>query len=363
MLETIRGFAPEKLKASGEDEELCRRHGEHFFALAQEAEPHLRSDEIEWVDRLDPDLDNLRAAFDFFEASGEGQRTLRLATAISRFWYLRGLWPEGLRRVEAALSVDDAPTTDRGRALSDAAVMAALNLDYERGRRRAEESLAVHKALGDASGIASARFSLGFVAVEEGDFQGALPPLEESLRLFQELGDERRLAVVTSNLTLALDQLGEVERARTLTEDNLRRARAMGDDRLTAITLSSLAQYALRDGRIGDALSMLKESLRIDTERHEPLQIAYSLSQIASALAAAGRAETAVHLLACSVKLEEEILMNLPVFEVRRKEQTLNAVRAWLDEDAIERAWEEGRRLAVEEAVALALAATPSDSW
>ena len=74
MLDTIREFATEKLEESGEDEELRRSHAEHFFAFARGAESHLRSDEIEWVDRLDSDRDNLRAALDRFAASGESQR-------------------------------------------------------------------------------------------------------------------------------------------------------------------------------------------------------------------------------------------------------------------------------------------------
>ena len=336
---------------------MRRRHAEHFFAFAQAAEPHLRSDEIEWVNRLDSDRDNLRAALDRFEATGESQRTLQLAAAISRFWYLHGLWPEGHRHLEAALSADDTPTAARANALSEAALMAALNRHYAMARLRAEESVALQEALGDEWSVAYARFVLGFVAVEEGDFQGALLPLEESLRLFQELGDERRIGVVTSNLAWAFDELGDAQRARILKDENLRRAREMGDDRLTAIALSSLASDAQREGRIDDALSMLKESLRIRIERHDPVHTAYTLGQIAAAIAATGSALIAIRLLACSVKLQEEIGIGLPPFEIRRREETLAAVRKRLDRDALDGAWEEGRRLMVDEAVALALAA------
>lgn len=358
MLDTIREYAAEKLEASGEDEKLLRRHAEHFFALAREAESHLRSDEIDWVERLDHDYDNLRAALDRLEASGESERALQLAAAISRFWYLKGLWPEGHRRLEAALSADETPTAARAKALGEAAVMAALNRDYALGRLRAEESLALQEALGDAWSIAYARFLLGFVAVEEGDFEAALPPLEESLRLFRELGDERRIGIVTSNLAWAFDELGDAQRARTLKAENLRRARAMGDDRLTASTLSSLASDARREGRVEDALSMLKESLRLRVERHDPVHTAYALGQIAAAIAATGSPLIAIRLLACSVKLQEEIGIGLPPFEIKRRDETLAAVRVRLEGDALDGAWEEGRRLTVDEAVALALAAT-----
>jgi len=134
------------------------------------------------VDRLDADRDNFRVTLDQLEASGESQRALQLTVAIARYWYLRGLWPEGRRRVEAALAADDTPTAARAKALNEAAASAVLNGYYAAARLRVEESLGLH-AVHDDWGIAYARFLLGFAAVEEGDFRAARLPLEESRRL------------------------------------------------------------------------------------------------------------------------------------------------------------------------------------
>src|SRR5439155_27140807 len=99
MLETIREYAAEPIDESDEAEELRRRHVEHFLALTEEAEPNLRwsGRHGEWLDRLDSEHDNLRAALDCLQASGKSQLSLRLAGAVSRFWVMRSHLAEGRR--------------------------------------------------------------------------------------------------------------------------------------------------------------------------------------------------------------------------------------------------------------------------
>ena len=104
MLETIREYAAERLEESGEAEELRRRHAEHFLALAEEAFPNLLGTPGEWLDRLEAEHDNLRAALDHLEASGETQSALQLAGALYRFWWMRGHLAEGARRIELLLA-------------------------------------------------------------------------------------------------------------------------------------------------------------------------------------------------------------------------------------------------------------------
>jgi len=355
MLETIREYAIERLEESGEAEKLRRRHADHFLALAEEAEPHLRGSPKEWLDRLEADNDNLRATFDRLEVSGEKELALRLAGALERYWYMRGHLAEGRRRLESALAADERPTAARARALNGAAAMAAMTSDFATARVRAEEGLALHRTLGDAPGTARSRFLLCFAAVEEGDFKRAQPLLEESVRLFRELGDEHFAGMATFNLAWACSELGDRERARALTEDNLHRARAMRDERMEAFSLESLAAYAHTEGRIGEALSMLKESLRIRRDLVDPVHIAMNLSNFAAALAVEGRTGTAARLLSSSVDAYEKIGGSVPRYVAERNQETLETIRAQLDEAAFAEAWEQGRTLTADEAVALAL--------
>ncbi|HLA23823.1 MAG TPA: hypothetical protein VJ206_00365, partial [bacterium] len=173
MLKTIREYGAERLEESEKAEEVRRRHAEHFLALAEAAEPHLRRDSLEWANLLEREHDNLRAALDRLEGSGDSERALRLAGAVSRFWYLKSHMAEGRRRLEGVLRVDERPTAARAKALNGATAMAFNVGDLSAARLRAEEALALHRTLGEAWGTANSVLLLGNVAAEERDFAGA----------------------------------------------------------------------------------------------------------------------------------------------------------------------------------------------
>jgi non-specific serine/threonine protein kinase len=357
MLETIREYAAEQLEQSGEAEELRRRHAERFLALAEEAEPNLfaSGSPAEWIDRLEREHDNLRAALDFLESSRETQLVLRLAGGLSDFWHLRGYLAEGARRLEAALGADQRPTPARAKALNSAATGAIFSGDAGMGRSRAEEALCLHRRLGDTSGIANSLWALGYALTEGGDPVAAEPFLEESVRLYREIGDEDSAVGASRTLAFSYSELGDLDRAWALHEENLRCAREIGNKQMEVRSLGSLAFVAAGQGRVDDAVPLLKEAYRIDCELGNRLEIAVDIGRFSKVLAAAGRAETAARLLSCSEGLCEELDAAVP-WVTRMYEETLASVRAQLDEAAFAEAWEEGRKLTADEAVALALA-------
>jgi predicted ATPase len=209
MLETVREYAAERLEHSGEAEELRGRHAEHFLALAQEAEPHVEDETIrgggggEWLDRLERELDNLRAALDELEAFGETERALEMTGALSDFWASRGHVVEGLIRLERALGSDERPTTARAKALIWAAELAALSGDLATMELWAEEALGLSRRLGDARGVALSLHRLGYAVGEAGDWARGQQLLAESLRLFGDLGDEHYALWLTRTLAWA----------------------------------------------------------------------------------------------------------------------------------------------------------------
>jgi tetratricopeptide (TPR) repeat protein len=355
MLETIREYAAERLDDSGESEGLKRRHSQHFLALAEEAEPNLLGRPGEWPERLEAEHDNLRAALDELEAAGNSERVLRLAGALSRFWYIRGHVAEGRRRLECALRAHEAPTAARAKALSGAAVMAIEGGDAAAAKLRAEEGLALHRMLGDAWGAAHSRFLLGHAVADEGEFEAAEQLFGESLRRFRELGDEHYTLLATYNLAAVIEELGDLERARALHEENLRGARAQSDERIVAISLDQMASYARDEGLLEDALSMLAESLRIRRDLGDHIAIAENLGRFARTLGVAGRAGAAARLLSSSEALREHIGSTSVPSVAKMNEETLTAIRTQLNEAAFAEAWEEGRALTIDEAIALAL--------
>ena len=261
---------------------------------------------------------------------------------------------EGMRRLESALRADKGPTAARAKALNGAAELAAVSGDPATMRLRAEEALALHRRLGDPRGAAESLQQLGYALGEEGNWARAQQLLEESVRLFRDLGDEIYALWTTRTLAWTYAESGDLDRARALNEDNLRRARALGSKSLEAALSGSMAWLAVSEGRVQDALPLLKESLRIKRDLGNPSEIATGLCSVASAITVVGRVGMAARLISCFDALREEIGGGEP-WVARMNEETLATIRTHLDEAGFAEAWEQGRTLTADDAVALAL--------
>jgi predicted ATPase len=355
MLETIREYALERLDESGEADALRGRHAEHFLALAEEAEPHLFGvSPGKWLDQLEHEHDNLRAALDRLEVSGETELALRMAGALAEFWAVKGHLTEGRRRVESALAADERPTAARAKALNGAADLANGNGDPATARLRAEEALALNRSLGRPWGTADSLLLLGIASADEDDFVRARELIDESIRLFREIGDERNTLEAARVLAWTCRELGDLDRARELLEDNVRRAHALGDKQIEARSLDTLAGYAVDEGRVEDALRMLKDAYRLNRELGDIYWMPIIVCRLGRALAAAGSARLAARILSSGEALLEEIGSESS-WIARMNEETLATIRTQLDEPILVEAWEEGRALTADAAVALAL--------
>ena len=358
MLETIREFARDRLEQSGEAEELDRRHAELFFALAEKAEPRMSAVDKEWLDRIEAEHDNLRAALDWLEARGETQRVLCLAGALSRFWYIRGHGAEGRRRIESALAADDGASAARAAALNHAAIFAIEGADVVAVKARAEEGLELHRRLEDAWGVAHSGFLLAHAVTDAGDTVVGRELFAESLRQFRNLGDEHYALLARFNLAMLTQDLGDREQARALHEENLRDAGEQADERITAMSLDQLAQYMFDEGLAEDALSMLKQSLRVRQDLGDHPMIAENLGRLAHLLANTGQAAPAARLFSSSESLREQIGSKSTPTIAKRNDETLAMIRGQIGDEGLADAWDQGRTLTLDEAVAFALASS-----
>lgn len=358
MLETIREYATERLEDSGEAERMKRRHARHYLAYAEKAEPYVKEDGIrgsgEWLDGLDRELDNFRAALDWLEASGETHDVLRLAGGLSAFWASRGHVAEGRRRLEGALRADERPTPARAKALNGAAELAGISGDSTTMGIWAEQALAIHRTLTNPRGEAESLQQLGYAVGETGDWARAQHLLEESVRLFRAAGEEHWAGWTTRTLAWIYAEAGDKDRARALHEDNLARARALDNPSLEAALLSSLAWLLVGDGRHQDSFPLLKHSLRIRREMGNRIEIAMGLCSVARAITAVGKTGTAARLISCFEAMTEDIGGG-EAWVRRMNEETLATIREQFDETALAEAWEQGRTLTLDEAAALAL--------
>jgi tetratricopeptide (TPR) repeat protein len=187
-----------------------------------------------------------------------------------------------------------------------------------------------------------------------GDPARARPHLEECIRIFRELGDEHSAMLASRNLAGSYNRLGDHRRAVALQEDNLRRASATGNERMKASALGQLGGFALEEGRVGDAASMLQGSLRIHSRLEDVLDTSIDLCTYAAVLARQGKTLTATCLFSSLDALGDQVGGRSSYIE-KVSGESLETIRARLDEASFSEAWERGRKLRLAEAVTLAL--------
>jgi predicted ATPase/class 3 adenylate cyclase len=354
MLETIREFAAEKLEVSGEAAEVRQRHADYFLRLVETAAGPITGGAKDWLDLLEIEHDNVRAAFDVLLLAGETQAALRLVGLLFDFWMVHGHFVEAVRLSEQALAADDRRTLARAAALDTAAVFADVSGQHQLARARGREALALATELGDARIAARAKHFLAGVAADEGDFALARDMWLECLEDFARLGEDHMVLVSRRGVAWAYEEMGDLERFRQLTEENLEHARRVGDRRIEARSLGALATVALDDGRLDEALDLLKASYEIDRQMANPMFLAIDLVRFAAIRVKQRDYVNAARLAARSELLWEEIGAKPESWMVTERDRIVAGIREGMDEDAFAAAWQSGRALSLEEALQLA---------
>ena len=361
MLETIREYAGEKLEESGEKDEIARRHAQYFLDLADEG-TFVVMDAI-WVDRIDAEADNVRAALDLAAATGETQRVLRATASLRDFWFTRGYIAEGRTRLENALTADPEPTFARCLALLAAASAAVVGHSDLLGRRQhLDEARSLADALGDEYLRALASLQEAWLLTEDARWSEALPILNDVIPVLRDLGAWD--VAIPANRTLAwvYEELGDMDRFWLLTEENLEHSRRYGHRRIEARSLGALSERAVNEGRLGDARELLVESFRIDRELGNVPFVAMDLVRFAGIHFRDGRPESAARLISRGIAVFDEIGLTLESWMEQEVDDATAAVRAQLDESAFDAAWIEGERMSLDEAIAKALEETELDA-
>jgi tetratricopeptide (TPR) repeat protein len=349
MLETIREYAFEQLRQP----EIAVRHAVYYVDLAEEASPHVTLDERDWLDALDTEHDNLRAALDHFEAAGDTQAALRLVGTLHRFWGKRGHFREGGERIERLLAQDDDPTPARALALNGAAVMAASTGQADKAAQRAGEAFALHRELGDAWGMAYSLYMCGYAAAEKGDHETAARLTEQSRERFEALGDAYYARQAMTNLAYFLQILGEWERAEELLVAALEGARDTGNLAQQARIIGQMSFGTRSRGRFREALEQTLASLRLWVEVRDPAMEARDLRRLARTLAHLGRPDAAAKALSASEAVRLGVGHSESWIEDENQE-ILALIHAQLDDAAFERDWAQGSTMSVEQVVELA---------
>lgn len=357
MLRVIRDYALARLAESGEAEALRRAHAGWALALTERAEPEMMGPAaIEWLDHLEREHDNLRAALGWALAHGETAIGQRLVAALLRFWMLRGHLREGRTWAESLLALESqktAPTAPR--ALLAAGVLAL----YQRDEATAVDWLAQAAARGreapDLLTTARALSSQGIAEMQLGDLEPARASLEESVSIMQTLGEQRFAASALCNLGVVIYTQGDMDGAATPFAEALEVSRRLGDKDLIATALANLASVAQRRGQVASAEELGREALTLYRDQGDPRRCAIGLESLACSAGLAGQGERAARLLGAATALRATIGAPLPPQERDDIEQFVAAAQATLGETRWAEALAAGAALTQAEAIAEAL--------
>ena len=353
MLETVREYAADLLRASGRERELRDRHLDWLLALVEgEGLYWQRLMDAAWLDRLELEHDNIRAAFAHVEETGDAERELRLATAMRYFWRVRGYVEEGRRRLERAVEL--APTVDdelRARTLGEAGVMAFAGADHERSRELWLEALPLFERLGSTREVARARMELGANWHAEGELPRALEYYETSRALLADVDDPNAMGVVLANLGSVYEGLGDLDGAVRATTEALELAVRIGDEDGYAISSLNLATYDLARGDVTAAAEHARAAIDKAVRLAYREVLAYALGIAARVALETGRAEDAGVLGGAFLELFAAIGTEPQRAEAQRHAATLEEVARVTDVDAAVR---RGRELTIEEATDVA---------
>ena len=399
VLEVLREFGREVLERNGEHDALRGRHARFFLALAEQAEASLESaSQVGWIDRMEQEHDNLRAALEWSMATpGQEDLCLRLAGTLGLFWEARGYFSEGRERLSALLltPIAQGRTATHAKLLARAAELAYRQSDYEATIAYAAKSLSIYREVGDQQGIASALIKLANAATEGGDYQATSELLEEALAIWRARGDKHGTARALISLGWAALRPGNYQLAKTRLEEALAISRALGDTRSIGFELSGLGEVALRQGDYPHATQLLEESLALRTQLGskwgvgvslgtlgwvaarsgdwsqaaarlgESLEVrqeigdkggsAWCLERLAEVAVAQSQPKKAVCLLAAGAALRESIGSVIDPIDRPEYDHRVNALRETLGESRFAAAWDEGSALTLERAVAYAL--------
>jgi tetratricopeptide (TPR) repeat protein len=265
MLETIRQYANESLVDLDENNSLCDKHSDYFLDLAETAEPYLvRSEQLEWLARLDADYENLRAALEWALRKKSGELSLRLCAALGRYWYLRTYWLEGSKWLKSALSktvqnLTEVEKAAREKVLYQDAVLADELDDLERMKTSAEQSFILAQEVSNKKDIAIARFEVARVLYRRLDYENAFPLFEQSYAEFRELHDAYWEAYSyrwASRILVAQGKLSEAER----NLQNLALARKAGERLNLADALVGYAHSLYSSNQIDEAQKYVQEA-------------------------------------------------------------------------------------------------------
>jgi predicted ATPase/Fe-S-cluster formation regulator IscX/YfhJ len=345
MLETIHEYALDHLSGSGEEAELRRRHASFFLKLA-ETQHDL------WLDRIDLDYDNLRAALTWCLRNdlATGQQ---IAIALHPYWIVRGHLSDGQFWVEQYLQVSQQEAAFTLRILRElrrfASLFAILRGELSAMRAQAQALLALAEQQRDPASRALGLFFLGQDALHDQDFNRAEVLLQEALAFSEQSETSAYSAGILMMLGRAATGHQDYERACAFNNESLTMYRQRGNLWAEALLLGSNARIKERQGDYTGARAFAIQSLQLSAALNDTRSLAQALEQIAGLPSLDGDYQFAARLMGAAEALRDSIFATRDPLTRADYEQQIARIRENLDDTAFRAAWMEGRGMTLEQ--------------
>jgi predicted ATPase/class 3 adenylate cyclase len=364
ILETIRAFAADQLAATGDLAELGRRHAQTYLALAEASAPGIRRrNRVATLRRIAPERDNFRAAARWAIDNDDADTALRLGTALVELrgappWGVGAALAEARTTILATLAVPGAevPTLARMRALEAAGTAFYYIGNMERARGFYESQLAVAEEIDDRQGVADGTFNLAWTTDWSKRPVEAAEYFDRVSDAYRATGDERGLARVSFIRGQVLLRAGQLESAIQVHLDALERYRELDDIPYLSMTTGALGQAYLLLGDRDAAIHWFIDGVfRISREIGDEVAITMTLPAAAMAAIERGRPEVGTMIMGVHEALSRTYGVRPPVVLqlIFQEWDPLERARAILDRVDFDTALERGRRMRLEEVVAL----------
>jgi len=357
MLETVRQYAQDRLRDSGEESQWRSSHLSCFVALGLEFNREvIGTKQHAWLARMESEHDNLRAAL-AWSTEASPLDGLQLAVALDAFWRIRGFLAEGREWFARLLDIVpiDLRTRLRARGLYAAALFAILQGDYAAGKGWLQESLMLFREIDDPRNVAYALDSLAYLAIEQGEYPEAEARAREAVDLLRARASREGLCFSLIHLAIAVRWRGEWAAAHELYGQSLVIARELGTPWEIGTALREIGLAECDEGRCDLALTHLAEATTILHglgDRPGVIESLEGLAGVAAATAAPGRA---ARLWGAAHALQQEIGGARSAHQKLIYERQVQPVRAILTDKAFDQAWNEGRAMTLDDAVRCAL--------
>ena len=356
MLQTIRDFAMERLEESGEAHAIRGRHLAAFVALAQQAQPHLFGPRRkEWLDRLEEDHDNFRAALDWAVASKDARSAMELSAGMWRFWQMRGHLHEGRRRMDDVLAIPDSGDFPKERlaALEAAGGLAYWQADMAVAQRFYDECLALTRTLGDDRALANALYNAAFPrVVGRTAIAEAMPMFAEALPLFRKIGDQTGVARVLWGTGNALFFAKEYADAVPVLEEAVALNRKLDDRFGLGWSIHTLGLVSLNLGDVERARACWNEAIALFLAAGDVPGMVLQLDNLSVLARTDGDFQRAGRLWAAASA--HQVSSGTGLGRLLREEEGRTG-REGLNDDEAAQVWAEGHAMSLEQAVAYAM--------